>query len=236
HAEYTLEAANRVYAQAGFTVRDTFRADIERYYRGLFKQVDFKEGAKAAKDINAFVEEKTHDKIKNAISPDVINESTRLLLINAIYFKGTWKNKFNKALTEKKKTFYVSESKEAKVDMMHLGRTLIYFEDDDAQVLGLPYEGDDLFLFVILPCKRYGLQDLLRSLDGKKLTQYLGKSDKRLVNVQLPRFTVETSLALKGALSSLGLSDAFDPEKANFKGIAKEPLFIQAVLHKAFVE
>ncbi|KAH7717184.1 serpin [Aphelenchoides avenae] len=135
-----------------------------------------------------------------------------------------------------KETFYVSEGNETKVDMMQLTSELIYFDDEDVQVLGMPYEGEDLFMFVFLPRKRYELQNVLGSLNGKKLTEYLSKRDKSIVNVQLPRFKMESSLALKEALTALGLTDAFIPEKANFEGIAKEAMNIHAVLHKAFVE
>ncbi|KAH7712091.1 SRPN-1 protein, partial [Aphelenchoides avenae] len=235
HENYTLETANRVYVQEGFPVLDAFKDIIGRHYLGQFQQLDFKESVKSAKEINDFVEKKTHEKIKDLIPADSLDAMTRLVLVNAIYFKGTWEQKFNKELT-KKEPFYIAEGNEKEVDMMHLETGFIYFEDDDAQVLGLPYVGGELFMFVILPRERFGLQKLLGSLSGKKLVEYIGKRHETKVTVQLPRFKVETSLSLKKALSDLGLSNAFSDD-ANFSGISEEsPLKISEVFHKAFVE
>ncbi|KAH7725818.1 SRPN-1 protein [Aphelenchoides avenae] len=233
---YTLETANRVYVQEGFPVLQSFKSTIGRYYEGQFQQLDLKKKAKAAKEINGFVEEKTHGKIKDSFPADAVYNSTPLVLVNAIYFKGTWENKFDKNLTGMK-TFYVAEGNEKKVEMMYMSTQFDYFEDDDAQVLGLPYVGNELCMFIILPRERFGLQKLLDSLSGKKLAEYVGEHGKRKVAAYLPRFKVETSLNLKETLSNLGMSIAFTARDANFGGISRNgPLWIGEAVHMAFVE
>ncbi|KAH7701401.1 serpin 1, partial [Aphelenchoides avenae] len=111
HKNYTLEAANRVYVLEGFFVLDAFKDIIGRHYLGQFQHLDFKENVKAAKEINDFVEKKTHEKIKDLIPADALDEMTRLVLVNAIYFKGTWEKKFNKDFTMKK-PFYFADGSE----------------------------------------------------------------------------------------------------------------------------
>ncbi|KAH7713500.1 BmSERPIN [Aphelenchoides avenae] len=237
HFSSIVQELSSAHCQADFSILDTFRADIQRYYRGEFQLVDFERNKQAAaREINAFVAAKTRGKIHDIVKPNSLAEDTRLILINAIYFKGLWKKKFVKSHTRKEATFYVSEGKEAKVDMMQQSDAFMYYsEDADVQVLGMPYEGDELNMFIILPRKRYGLRKVLESLNGKKLAAYLGKRHEFGVDVSLPRFKVESSMALVEALTTLGATDAFNG-KANFEGIAEEPTFISEAYQNAFIE
>jgi serine protease inhibitor len=232
---YTLETANRVYLKKGFPILDTFKNAITQYYEGQFSEIDFGNAAGAAKEINGFVENTTHDKIKDLIPADSITTDTRLILINAIYFKGTWLNQFDKKGTAKK-TFYPAEGKEIETDMMKAKANFIYYEEDAAQVLGLPYKGEDLFMFVILPKERFGLSDMLKNLSGERLSLYVQKRSKSEVIVELPKFKIETSVNLKSALTAMGLTRVFSDE-ANFSAISDaEPLKVDDVFHKAFIE
>uniref|UniRef100_A0A914NI95 Serpin domain-containing protein n=1 Tax=Meloidogyne incognita TaxID=6306 RepID=A0A914NI95_MELIC len=119
---YTLEMANKVFVQKGFKILEEFKNFINENYGGRFELLNFEENVEAAKLINEFVEKSTHDKIKNIISPDALNSDTRLLLINAIYFKGKWISTFDPKLTYKTR-FYISEENfiEVQVFMPKLG-------------------------------------------------------------------------------------------------------------------
>lgn len=189
------------------------------------------------KAINNFVKDKTHGKIR-----DIVNEGAirgfRLFLINAIYFKGTWKTQFNATETEKM-AFHCADSKglaaSPSVDMMHVKSKFPYGENDEVQVLGLPYAGDQMFMYIVLPKVEQGLSTLLSSLDGKQLREFIRMTKERKVEVFLPKFKIETSLELSNTLKSLGLTSVF--ENADLSGITKkEPLQVSAVFHKAFIE
>ncbi|KAL3100273.1 hypothetical protein niasHT_028634 [Heterodera trifolii] len=205
---YTLEVANKVYVKDGFEVLDAFKAQIAEHYGGQFEAVDFGDSVGAAKKINTFVEEATHEKIHDLISSDSLGELTRLVLINA-------------------------NSKE--LDMMHKKDDFIYFEDDQLQLLGMPYQGENVFMFVMLPKESFGLAKLLAELDGKKLLELTKKRGKREVQVVLPKFKLESTHQLNKPLANMGMATAFS-DSANFEGIANGPLKISEVVQKAFIE
>ncbi|KAL3109000.1 hypothetical protein niasHT_012562 [Heterodera trifolii] len=231
----TLETANKVYVKKGFRVKSAFKEKIEGNYGEQMETVDFKDSEETAEIINNFVEEATHEKIRDLITPDALDKETRLLLINALYFKGTWAAKFNKKST-KKATFHMDEKNNKKLEMMHLTASFIYFEDPELQLLGMPYKGEKEFMFVLLPKKRFGLTKLLAQLDGKKLVELIKKRRKSTVVVQLPKFTLEATHKLNTPLTNMGMATAFT-NSANFEGISsKKPLLISKMVQKAIIE
>ncbi|KAL3077791.1 hypothetical protein niasHS_011594 [Heterodera schachtii] len=234
HNNYSLELANKVYIKDGFEVLDAFKAQIMEHYGGQFEAVNFGDKEGTAKKINDFVEEATHGKIHDLIEPNLLGEMTRLVLINAVYFKGNWANKFNPNLT-KKKTFHVDEINTKELDMMHKKADFIYFEDDQLQLLGMPYQGGEVFMFVLLPKDRFGLAKLLADLDGKKLLELTKERRKSEVQVVLPKFKLESTHALNQPLANMGMATAFS-DSANFGGIAPDSLKISEVVQKAFIE
>uniref|UniRef100_A0A915P337 Serpin domain-containing protein n=1 Tax=Meloidogyne floridensis TaxID=298350 RepID=A0A915P337_9BILA len=136
---YTLEMANKVFVQKGFKILEEFKNFINENYGGRFELLNFEENVEAAKLINEFVEKSTHDKIKNIISPDALNSDTRLLLINAIYFKGKWISTFDPKLTYKTR-FYISEENFIEVDMMKKENNFVYFENDEVHLPKFKFE------------------------------------------------------------------------------------------------
>ncbi|KAL3099917.1 hypothetical protein niasHS_001843 [Heterodera schachtii] len=185
--------------------------------------------------INNFVKEATHQKICDLITPNSLDKNTRLVLINALYFKGTWAVTFNSKSTVEAK-FHVDEKTIIELEMMHLKAYFIYFWDTQLQLLGMPYKGEKEFMFVLLPKERFGLAKLLAHLDGKKLVELIKKRCKYTVKVELPKFTLEATHKLNTPLTNMGMATAFT-ESANFGGIsANEPLLISEAVHKAFIE
>jgi serpin B len=138
---FTLETVNRVYAKTGFQLKKEFSDIVDQYFGAKVQQLDFSKSAQAASTINSFVAETTHDKIKDLISPGDLDSLTRLVLVNAIYFKGLWKNQFNKQNT-KEADFHLNSKDTVKVQMMKLEADFPYAEIEElgAKAVALPYK------------------------------------------------------------------------------------------------
>uniref|UniRef100_A0A914C8G6 Serpin domain-containing protein n=1 Tax=Acrobeloides nanus TaxID=290746 RepID=A0A914C8G6_9BILA len=232
---YALDSANRIYVNNKFELLDTYKKILTESFEGQFENIDFSNASESAKEINAFVEKATRDKIHDLISPDMIDGLTRVILVNAIYFKGNWANKFDKNLTEEK-PFYKSENNERKVQMMKKKAKFPYYENENVQVLGLPYQDEEIYMYIVLPKERFGLSEVLKNLTGKTLVDFVQRRGKSEVNVELPRFKLETSLSLGDTLKKLGIVEAFK-DSADFSGMTgSKDLYISEVVHKAFIE
>jgi len=238
---YKLELANRIYAHEP-SVGDllgSFKNILQQKYTSDIHPVDFGKSEETRGLINQWVEEKTNKKIKDLIASGVLSAMTRLVLVNAIYFKGDWKTQFDKEHTRSDK-FHVSANKEIDVDMMTMrGQKLYYNENEEYQILGLPYKGEHLFMFVVLPRERFGLGELEKSLDGKKFLQSIMESnrERKLEYVQMPKFKLEETVELVKVLDHLGAKDMFSESAADFSNInGKKDLYVSDVIHKAFIE
>lgn len=200
----TLHVANKIYAKTGYKLKPTFNEVARNSFYSEVEQVNFDDRANAAKTINSWVEQKTQDKIKDLISPDSLDTLTRLVLVNAIYFKGNWADKFDKSKT-KKQPFYLNDSEKIDVDMMHITKKFRYGEssDLDAKLLELPYENRELSLLIILPNQRNGIQGLESKLSSVDITSLTSGMYSAEVNVALPKFKIESKIDLKDALKEV---------------------------------
>lgn len=234
---YELHVANALWGQKGYEFLPEFLSLTQKHYGAGLQEVDFICAAEPARlDINKWVEGKTNQKIKDLIPSGVLNSLTRLVLTNAIYFKGDWKHQFQERFT-KEAPFYVTAGKTVQAPLMLQRKEYNYAEPDDVQILELPYKSGQLSMIVFLPKTRDGLEKMEKSLTPGKLTDYLKKLRTTDVIVHLPKFKLTSEFSLKKILSALGMPDAFSPLKADFSGMTKkEKLFISAVLHKAFVD
>jgi serpin B len=229
-----LSVANSLWPQEGFALLDEFLALTKHYYGVQITAVDYGRAEDARRTINAWVEDKTADKIQELILPDMVGPLTVLVLVNAIYFKGDWASQFDEQLT-RRAPFSITPDEQAQVMMMTQKHEFRYAEAGDLQVLELPYAGEDLSMFVLLPAEVGGLADLEDRLTVERLerwTKHLWETD---VEVFLPRFEVTLPIKLSDTLHAMGMSDAFS-RTADFSGMAKEQLFISEVVHKAFVK
>ncbi|XP_030751112.1 antichymotrypsin-2-like isoform X4 [Sitophilus oryzae] len=233
-----LALANKIYIKDSLTPKASFREVIEKKFLSGIEPIKFTESEKAAKTINTWVEQKTKDKIKNLINPGDLDDSTALILLNAIYFKGNWGLKFNKDATEKDK-FYVNDNDSIEVDMMSNKGKFNYKEDQnlDAKVLELPYKNPDVSMIIILPNKRNGIAELEAKLVGVDLTKITENMFRPEVVVRLPKFKIETTIELNEPLKKLGLGVLFG-QKADFSEMLEsaEPLAVSKVVQKAFIE
>jgi len=234
---FELAVANRLWGQKGYEFLPDFLALVEKNYGAGIEQVDFvadTEGSR--KTINAWVERETRDKIKDLLKPGVLNALTRLVLTNAIYFKGKWSKEFDKEATQEE-DFFLAPEKKVTAPLMHRTADFGYFEGGDFQALELSYQGDRLAMVVLLPKAKNGLAALEASLSADKVAEWVGKLHRREVQVALPRFKTTAEFGLKDTLVAMGMADAFDPAKADLSGMnGKRDLFISAVVHKAFVD
>ena len=231
-----LAIANSLWPQKGEPIRDAFIETVEKYYGSAIVPVDFVNDEPTARNqINGWVEKATKEKITNLIAFP-LDPMTRLLLVNAVYFKGTWMSPFLREATEDG-DFY---SGEEKITAPFMGKWEHFNHHAEAglQVLELPYVDGRTSMLVLLPGKTPGaMKKLEKSLSSERLSQWREKLSSVRVDLSLPRFSITWGAEpLSRHLVALGMSDAFS-EKADFSGMTGgEPLSLSDVVHKAFVD
>jgi serpin B len=229
-----LDIANAIWAQADYKFKADFIKDMTTYYQAGLQTVDFGNAEAARKKINAWVEKQTRDKIKELFAPGIIDSTTRMVLANAIYFKGTWLEQFEKEST-RDESFYTPS--EIKVPMMHQNERFQYAEADDWQAVQMMYRGGSLVMLVMLPREREGLAALESKLSADMFKDVTGKLHGQKVRLSLPKFKSESAFKLKPTLEAMGMTDAFSADKADFSRMTEQDrLCIQAVVHKAIIE
>ena len=232
---YQLHVANRLWGQKGYPIRPEFLTLTRQQYGAEMLLVDFAQAETASREINDWVEQQTNGKIKDLIPPGSLNALTRLVLTNAVYFKGDWVQPFQKRNT-REEDFTLPAQEKVKVPLMHQQTKMGYAEEETFQVLELPYAGRELSMVVLLPKKADGLPELEKAITVDKLASLLSNLPVREVNAYLPKFKLETSFGLNPTLEAMGMKRAFSRE-ADFSGISsEEALYISAVLHKAYVD
>uniref|UniRef100_A0A8C1Q0E4 Serpin B6 n=1 Tax=Cyprinus carpio TaxID=7962 RepID=A0A8C1Q0E4_CYPCA len=229
-----------------FALLQKFLNDTKTYYKAELEEVDFKKKSEAARvNINNWVEKNTQEKIKNLLPQGSVSDATKLVLVNAIYFKGNWEKKFPKEATRVGQ-FKLNKTQTKPVKMMYQESKfpLAFIPEMNSQVLELPYVGKNLSMLIILPNKiqdeTTGLQKLEKALTYEKLMEWT-KPSKMLqeqVQVTLPRFKMEESYdKMRSLLISMGMEDVFDLQKVNLSGMSpNNDLVVSEVIHKAFVE
>lgn len=237
-APYEFTSANKIYVSDDVPVRDCVVNDFEQE----LEKYPFKKDPEASRvSINTWVENTTHHMIKDLLPPGSIDPTTTLVLVNAAYFKGIWENKFNPNLT-KPEIFYVSPTKQIMVDMMHVEGTFRHeiSESLGAHILELPYKGDNISMYILLPpfsntedsiettLKNLNLDSFRRIVDGGSLVS-------RTVQVALPKFALETTIELVPVLESLGVGNLFTVN-ADFRSLTNSKVSVGEGIHKARIE
>ena len=190
----------------------------------------------ARKQINGWVSQKTHDKIKDLIPPGGVTATTRLVLTNAIYFKADWTFPFEKSKT-REAPFTLLDGTQVNVPMMSFEdpHSLGYVQGDGFQAVELPYVGDTVSMVILVP-EAGSMADLEASLSEQKLRELIDQSQPVSMQVVLPKFEFTRNFELDQVLSEMGMPDAFCLGKADFSGMdGKDDLCIDQVYHKAFV-
>ena len=232
-----LAIANSLWPQAGYPFRQDYLDLCEKYYGASIQPVDYAGNTEGArKTINTWVERKTMDKIVDLLKPGTLNQTTSLVLVNAIYFKGNWVHKFKPEAT-RDAPFHVSPETTATAPLMHQTDDFGYAEFPDLQVLELPYLGNDVSMVVLLPRDADGLGKLEEQLTAPKLAAWTAALKSQKVQVFLPKFKATSQFSLGGTLAEMGMPDAFVYPKADFSGMdGTHNLYISDVIHKAYVD
>jgi serpin B len=235
----TLEIANRLFGQRGYDFRVEFLSLVKENYRAPFQTLDFKRdptGAGAL--INRWVEEKSHQRIRDILPERSLDESNRLVLVNAIYLKAPWNEPFEIGAT-KPLPFHLLSGEDVEVPTMVAQRWFGYARQPGVTVLALPYAHHDLRCVIFLPDRNQGLPEV--RLNEDMLAESRRLPTQELI-LYLPKFKIEPSLLRLGAiLRELGLKSAFDkpPGSANFDRMAPrrkdEYLYLSEVFHKTFL-
>ena len=238
---YTLQTANALWAEQTYPFLPEYIATADRYYGAKTTNLDFINKPDESRiTINRWVEEQTEDRIKDLLPPDSVNPATRMVITNAIYFKGTWVKQFDENKTAEE-DFRTGSGEIVRIPMMQ--RTddeaiFGYTETDTLQVLSMPYASDggkNLSMLVILP-EGDDLAAVEPSLDADALAALQQSLESQRVRVFFPKFTMETKYFLPKTLAEMGMPTAFTGG-ADFSGMdGIGGLFISNVIHQAFVE
>lgn len=236
--DYQLSTGNALWVQQDFTLLPDYISNVEKYYGGKATNVDFKLHAEESRQtINSFIEAQTMGRIKDLIPSGALDESVRLVITNAIYFKGTWVWEFKESETLER-MFTVSADRVIKTPMMNMEpekAMFNYMMNDDLQIIELPYKGDKLSMLILLP--KDDLSSIESSLTVEKLSELKSQMvETHLEYIRIPKFEFDTDYSLNEALIALGMPEAFSPG-ADFSGMdGARDLFIGVVIHKAFVK
>lgn len=232
---YKLSVANALWGQKGYHFEPVFTQTIDKFYGGGFNEVDFPDDKPATiHKINTWVEDKTAGKIRDLIHSDDINELTRLVITNAIYFKGDWASQFKKAAT-KDEPFHLSNGKTVQAPMMRQTGDFRFARENGMAVIELPYQDNDLSMIAILPDG--DIEKMGEGLSLGNMQKLRAAMRSQEVDVTIPRFKFDARYLIGGNLSAMGMPDAFSEGLADFSGITgKKDLYITSVIHQAMID
>ncbi|MXQ98263.1 hypothetical protein E5288_WYG020294 [Bos mutus] len=239
--QYLLRTANRLFGEKTYDFLSSFKDSCRKFYQAEMEELGFVCATEESrKHINTWVAEKTEGKIRDLLPANSVNPMTRLVLVNAIYFKGNWDTQFNKEHTEER-PFRVSKNVQKPVQMMFKKSTckITYIGEISTQILVLPYVGQELNMVILLPSESTDLNTVEKALTYEKFIAWTKPDvmDEEEVEVSLPRFTLEASYDMEEFLRDLGVTDAFEEARADFSGMSSgRGLHLSKVMHKSFVE
>lgn len=238
HPGYQLRVADALWAEQSYKFLDDYLNLTKATYDAGLHKVDFKTAHEAARaTINQWVEQQTEDKIKDLLPAGSLTPDTRLVLTNAIYFKGDWQTQFDKSATADE-DFHFSSSQTVKAPLMRLETRLRYVDGGTCQIVDIPYKSAELSMIVLLPKDIGGLPALEQSFTAAHLHQWLGTLPApQKVILTLPKFKMTRQFELGGTLGAMGMAQAFSPKSADFSAMTgRRDLWISSVVHKAFVD
>lgn len=239
--QYLLKSACRLFGEESCDFLSTFKESCQKFYQAGIEEMSFvKDTEGCRKRINDWVLEKTEGKISEVLSPGTVCPLTKLVLVNAMYFKGKWKAQFDRKYT-RGMPFKTNQEEKKTVQMMfkHAKFKMAHVDEVNAQVLALPYAEDELNMVVLLPDESSDLTVVEKALTYEKLRAWTNPETltESKVQVFFPRLKLEESYDLETVLQSLGMTDAFEETKADFSGMtSKKNVPVSKVAHKCFVE
>ncbi|XP_023172122.2 antichymotrypsin-2-like [Drosophila hydei] len=232
-----LRMANKVYIMDSYNLLQSFSEVLTQKFLSTPEHIDFRNAKKSADTINGWVEAQTNNLLKDLVSSDSFSSETRLVLINALYFKGEWNSKFNEKNTVSE-DFFVDAKNNSQVSMMNTTHDYPYAElsNLDAKVLRMTYKDTELSMLIILPNKKDGLQDLEKDLKSTTLESIISELEQVKVSVKLPKFKTEFAMELTPVFKSLGMDKIFTSPEFDLMLEEEQPLTVSHIIHKAFIE
>nr|XP_020441952.1 glia-derived nexin [Monopterus albus] len=229
--------ANAIFSQKGFPMKVAFVTDNKVNFQCEVRSLDFNNPQRAANEINEWVNNKTKGHISSLIQADMLDSLTRLVAVNSIFFKGSWKSRFQPADT-KMKPFKGGNGDVYTVPMMSQLSTFNIShattpEGVKYRVIELPYQGNTTSMLIVLPYEEdTPLSSVIPHISIATVRSWMKQTYTRKVNLVIPKFTVDAEVDLEAPLSALGIKDMFDENKADFRGISDEPLYVSKALQK----
>ncbi len=234
---FQLDIANSIWGQDGFSFLPSFLDILSQNYGAGMRVTDFVQSPEASRQaINDWVSQQTQDKIHDLFPEGSIDNNTRLVLANAIYFKASWATPFTSSATQNK-PFYLLDKNLVDVPMMTapVDNQMLYYKGDGVQSVVLPYEGNQVSMVIVMPDE--GQYDKFETgLTSGELNQIFQSAQNKSIQLSMPKFKIESQFGLAETLSAMGMKDAFDPSQADFSGMdGNKDLYITSVMHKAFI-
>jgi serpin B len=229
----TLDLANAIFPKQGYQILEQARNILKTRFEAELRPVDYGNSEAAAALINEWVEGKTRNKIRDLLSTGILNEATRMVLVNALYFLAEWSEPFQESATIEK-PFHLTAGATTDVQMMRQTLDLGYVKDDalGIEAVEIPYKA--MSMVILLPRKGARIETLRPKLED--LERVTGGLSHRLVSLELPRFKIESKFQLAMALQALGMELPFQ-DAANFSGFTRDPvgLKVDEVIHQTFI-
>jgi serpin B len=238
---YRLDSANALWAQKDYPFRPAYLRTIREYYDADATNLDFISAPEDSRGIiNRWIEEKTGGKITGILPRDSLNSFTRLVITNALYFRGSWVKSFDPDNT-RDADFTLAPGKTVRIKMMadeDPNLTMHYFENNQLQIVEIPYiyeTGDGISMLLILP-KGNNLTEVETMLDAKTLAALQDSLKLERVKMYLPKFRIESQYEMKTVLEEMGMPTAFT-EDADLSGMyGTHELLISGIFHKTFID
>ncbi|XP_077319889.1 alpha-1-antitrypsin-like protein CM55-MS [Lithobates pipiens] len=232
NTDLELSSANALFLEQNTELIEKFVEDLKNFYESEVIHSDFQKGDEAKNQINSYVEKKTNGKIKELL--ERVSPATLLVLINTIYFKGTWVHSFDEILT-READFHVDENRSIKVPMMTIREKFLVanVREMGCVVIDIPYKGNTSAILIV-PDKGK-LQDVERALQNVSLQTWASLMRPMEIFVAIPKFCAEATINLKSELSEMGMKDVFTG-KANLSGITKSHVEVSEAIHKAVLK
>lgn len=235
---YMISTANAFWANQDYRFLPEYLSLLDNFYMAETNELNFAKNVEAAETINNWIEKQTQDKIKDMITPDMLSELTKLVLTNAIYFKGLWANPFNPDNTYQT-DFVLASGDTVNVNMMKSNNNnsiFNYTETDDLQILELQYSGNNLSMIIVLP-KENNISAAELAINASNLISWRNDFYEQEINVEIPKFKFEKKYKLNELLQEMGIIDAFSPGSADFSGMdGTNNLFISKALHQSYID
>jgi serpin B len=232
---FRLDIVNSIWGQSNHSFLPEFLDVLAKNYGAALRLLDFENAPEESRQvINEWVSDQTEGRIKDLIPQGAINELTRLVLANAIYFNAAWSHPFEEEQT-RDGTFHLLDGSQVTVPMMQQTEYFGYTEGDGYQAVELPYTGEKVSMVILLPAAGR-FEEFEKPLDAERVEAIVKDFVQTNVALTMPKFEFDSSFQLADTLAGMGMPDAFSPETANFSGMdGTRDLFIQDVIHKAFV-